>query len=214
MTKTQQFVILIFALCCLVANTACADRLILIPTGSTLGTAGLKGEYAANSDTDGKIYWVNLGVSKLELEGARFTDFGNTEDTDVISAQIAVLPETSFTPAVALGVRDISDETKHLGLPYEGRSLYLAVSKSVPLTGGVPVLFQDMRVHGGIGTEGLGGFFFGVEGTLPIGIHVIGEYDTEDFNWAAIYRIAGPLQAKVSSVKGDMYYGALFSIGF
>ena len=58
-------------LCGVLSSLAVADRLILIPTGKTLSTGSIKAEYAANSDGDGKIYWVNLDVSRLEVEGAR-----------------------------------------------------------------------------------------------------------------------------------------------
>lgn len=200
-------------LCSVVSSLAVADRLILIPTGETLGTGSIKAEYAANSNGDGRIYWVNLGVSRLEIEGARFQDF-TPDNEDALSAQISILPETTFTPAIALGMRDIGDETKGKGVPYDGQSLYLAVSKSIPVTGGVPLLFQDVVVHGGIGTESLSGVFFGVEGTLPMGVRVMGEYDTNDFNFALSYNLIPTLNVRLSSIKGDIYYGALFSVSF
>ncbi|MGB9586780.1 MAG: hypothetical protein ACPL7O_01235 [Armatimonadota bacterium] len=209
------FVLLVIAslLCGVLSTLAVADRLILIPTGKTLSTGSIKAEYAANSDGDGKIYWVNLGVSRLEVEGARFQDF--TPDTeDALSAQVSVLPETTFTPAIGVGMRDIGDETNDKGVPYDGQSLYLAVSKTIPVTGGVPLLFQDVVLHGGIGTNALSGVFFGVEGTLPMGIRVMGEYDTNDFNFALSYNLIPTLNARLSSIKGDIYYGALFSVSF
>ncbi|HUV05657.1 MAG TPA: hypothetical protein VMX94_11195 [Armatimonadota bacterium] len=214
MSRFHGVIITVAVMCCLLAASAAADRLVLIPTGRTLSTGGIKAEYAANSDIhDARIYWVNLGVSRVELEGARFEGFG-AEDIDAVSAQIAVLPETSFTPAVALGVRDISDETDGRGMPYDGQSFFLAVSKSVPVTGGVPLLFRDVKLHGGIGTGSLSGIFFGVEGTLPMGIRLAGEYDTEDFNFSASYNVVPTIKARVSSMRGDVYYGAVFSTSF
>ncbi|MDI6828466.1 MAG: hypothetical protein QME62_08290 [Armatimonadota bacterium] len=205
-------VVLVFLF--LIAGIASGDRLILIPTGSTIST-GLKAEYAASTEGDGqKIYWASLGVSRFEVEGARFQDFDNIDQKDAVSVQLCVIPETSFTPAVGIGVRDLSDETEGFGLPYDGQSFYAAVSKTVPVTGGIPVIFQDMKVHGGIGTGSLGGVFFGVEGTLPMGLRIAAEYDTEKFNWAAIYNIAGPLKFKVSSIRNDIYYGAFLSTSF
>jgi len=214
MSGFRAVMVAVSLICCLLAASAAADRLVLIPTGRTLTTGGIKAEYAANSDLDdAKIYWVNVGVSRLELEGARFQDFG-PDDIDVVSAQVAVIPETSFTPSVALGVRDISDETDGRGIPYDGQSFFLAVTKSIPVTGGVPLLFQDVQLHGGIGTGSLGGVFFGIEGKLPMGIHLAGEYDTEDFNFSASYNIVPTIKAKLSSIKGDVYYGAVFSTSF
>lgn len=214
MKKALLCLLLLVLGCLMVISYASADRLILIPTGSTIST-GIKGEYAASAEGDDqKIYWASIGMSRFEIEGARFQDFPATEKTDALSAQVCVIPETSFTPAVAVGVRDISDETEGLGLPYDGQSFYAAVSKTVPITGGVPIIFQDMKVHGGVGTGSLGGVFFGVEGTLPIGLRIAAEYDTEEFNWAAIYSVAGPLKFKVSSIRNDLYYGAFLSTSF
>lgn len=200
-------------LSCLIVNSVSADRLILIPTGRTL--SGIKGEYLSSTDGDGKAYWINLGISRFEIEGARFQDFLTDDSVDAISAQVSVIPETSFTPAVAVGVRDIGDETDFSNALYDGTSFYLAASKSIPVTGGVPFLFQDVTVHGGIGTNSLKGLFFGVEGTLPFGLRINGEYDTDDFNYSLEYNIIPPLvKAQIASVKGDMYYGAVFSTSF
>ena len=200
----------VILVCCLLAGPALADRLILTPTGHTLGT-GIKAEYAANSDNDGRIYWAQVGLTKVEVEGARFQDFA-PDNVDVISAQIEAMPETSFTPSIALGVRDISDESKGQGALYDGRTFYVAATKAVPVTGGIPLLFKDMKIHGGFGTGGsLSGFFFGVSGKLPMGIGVVGEFDTDDWNFAASYNIVPMLKVQVSSIKGDIYYGASFS---
>lgn len=200
-------------LCGVVSSLAVADRLILIPTGETLSSGSIKAEYAANSNGDGKVYWVNLGVSRLEIEGTRFQDF-TPDNEEAVSAQVSVLPETTFTPAIALGIRDIGDETEGKGVLYDGQSFYLAVSKSIPVTGGVPLLFQDVVMHGGIGTGSLSGIFFGIEGTLPMGVKVMGEYDTNDFNFALSYNLIPTLKARVSSIKGDIYYGASFAVSF
>lgn len=213
----SRFIVLLSALAtisCFLASTVYADRLILTPTGRTLTTGGIKGEYLSKSDGDGKAYWINLGISRFEIEGARFQDFSGSDKVDAVSAQVSVIPETSFTPAVALGVRDISDNTDIGNALYDGRSFYLAVSKSIPITGGIPVLFKDVSVHGGIGTDSLKGVFFGVEGTLLMGLRVNGEYDTEDFNFSLEYNVIPVVKAKIASIKGDMYYGATFSTAF
>lgn len=197
--------------CCLLAGSASADRLILTPTGNTLGT-GIKAEYAASFNGDSKVYWAQIGFSKFELEGVRFQD---SDNIDAISAEMEVVPETSFTPSVAFGVRDISNETEGKDALYDGQSLYLAMSKGIPITHGIPLLFQDMKIHGGFGTGGsLSGLFFGVSGKLPMGIGLKAEFDTEDWNFAASYSIIPALKVQASSIKGHIYYGALFSSTF
>lgn len=214
MSRFLKIVSAVFVLTGLLISISSADRLILIPTGRTLSTGGFKAEYLSKFGEDGKIYFANIGISRLEIEAARFQDFSNGDTPTAISAQISVLPETTFTPAVAVGVRDIGNETRWFNSLYGKRSYYLAASKKVPITGGIPLLFQDVSIHGGIGTESLKGVFFGIEGTLPMGLRINGEYDTEDVNIGLSYKIIPTVKADVSYIKGDMYYGALFSTSF
>jgi hypothetical protein len=191
-----------------------ADRLILIPTGDTLTTGGIRAEYQQKLDaSDGNMSRVNIGISRFEIEGARFQDFGS-ENATAVSAQISVLPETSVTPAIALGVRDLSDETDGLGMPYDGRSLYLAASKSIPVTGGIPLIFKNVKVHGGIGTGSLHGVFFGVEGKLPLGVRLAGEFDSEKLNAMLSYNVVPTLRVDLGVIRSDTYVGAQFGTKF
>ncbi len=213
MSKRLILAAAVVLLACMVAGAASADRLVLIPTGTTLSTGGLRAEYANNSDGDGAIFWANVGVSRLEIEGARFADFGG-DDTDVFSVQASVIPETSFTPALAIGMRNITDENGALPALYDERSLYAVASKTIPVVEGVPGLLGDMRVHGGIGTGALSGLFFGVEATVvPVGVRAAVEYDTDDWNWALSYGL-GVIRAKAYSINEDIFYGVAFSNSF
>lgn len=215
MRNTLYLAALIASLAFVIIGGASADRLILIPTGDAFGTGGVKAEYAGNSDGDGKIYWVNVGVGKFEVEGTRYAGYG-PDDTDVLSAQAQITPETMITPALAIGVRDIGEDAKGLGLPGTGeRSIYAVSSKSVPITEGIPGLFEEVRVHAGVGTGGeLSGFFFGIEGNLrALGARAMVEYDTDDWNYALAYGMK-MLQGKVSWIKGDVYYGGAFTTPF
>ena len=214
MRKTIVLAGLVASLVLTLVDAASADRLILIPTGDTFGTGGVKAEYAGNADGDGRIYWVNVGIGKFEVEGARYAGYG-PDDTDVLSAQAQVTPETMFTPALAVGVRNIGEDAKGLSLSSGGRSIYAVSSKTVPITEGIPGLLEGVRVHGGVGIGGeLSGFFFGIEGKIaPLGARALVEYDTEDWNYALAYGIK-MLQGKVSWIKGDVYYGGAFTTSF
>jgi len=214
MSKKLILVAAIAVLFCTISGGVSADRVVLIPTGTTLGTAGIKAEYANNSDGDGVILWANVGISRFEIEGARFMDFG-PDDTDVFSVQAAVIPETSFTPALALGIRNIADENAGLPGPYNEQSFYAVASKTLPMPEGVPGLLGDAVVHGGVGTGGLSGFFFGVEATIvPVGVRGSVEYDTDDWNWAVSYGFASIVRAKIYSIRDDVFYGFSLSTGF
>lgn len=202
-TLTKLFAVLLF--CCCVGGAVSADRLIIIPEGTTLTTGAARVEYAGRQSA--QAYWAAVGILRLEVEGAWFKGFG-AESTNALSAQVGVLPETSFTPALALGVRDIGDKTAGEPSPYAGRSYYLAASKSVPLLGGQAIL-QELKVHVGIGNGSLKGVFFGAETTLPGKIQLAGEYDTQNFNFAATYLVLPVVKLRVSSIGGDPYFGAL-----
>ncbi len=206
--------VLVLTICCLLAASVAADRLILIPEGMTLGTGQIKGEIAVRGNNGGsaQAFWGNVGVSRLEVEGAWFNDF-DTKNTQAYSAQVSVLPETSFTPALALGVRDIGDATRFTDSLYGGRSFYVAVSKGIPFSSGIPIL-RDLKFHGGVGTGSLSGVFFGAEAGLPGGLHLAGEYDTEDVNFSAAYDIARIVELKISSMRSDLYFGASLSTAF
>lgn len=203
---TKLFAIVLF--CCCLGGAVSADRLIIIPEGTTLTTGAARVEYAGRQSA--QAYWAAVGILRLEVEGAWFKGFG-AGNANALSAQVSVLPETSFTPAVALGVRDMGDKTDDQTALYGGRSFYVAASKSVPLAGGEAML-QELKVHVGIGTGSLKGVFFGAETTLPGKVQLAGEYDTRNFNFAATYFVAPVVRLRVSSIGGDPYYGALVAV--
>jgi len=208
MTRILTRTAVIVLICSFVRGAAGADRLIIIPEGTTLTTGAARVEYAGRQSA--QAYWAAVGISRLEVEGAWFKGFG-PENASAVSAQVGILPETSFTPALALGVRDIGDKTDDEAALYAGRSFYVAASKSVPLSGGEAML-QELKVHVGIGTGSLKGVFFGAETTLPGKVQLAGEYDTETFNFAATYFVAPVVRLRVSSIGGDPYYGALVAV--
>ncbi|MHB1457896.1 MAG: hypothetical protein ACYC0V_13380, partial [Armatimonadota bacterium] len=72
----------------------------------------------------------------------------------------------------------------------------------------------DVSSHGGNGTDSLHGLFFGIEGTLPMGLRINGEYDSEDVNVALQYKIIPTIKADVAYIKGSTYFGAQFSTSF
>ena len=204
--RTTLLLIVIVAVHLLVGS-AFGDRLLLIPTGTTLGTGDFRAEYAASGTA--RAYWAATGISRLEVEGAWFNGFGPQPDT-AWSVQIAVLPETSFTPALGIGMRDMGSTTDKSAALYDGRSLYMAVTKSIELGEGLTFI-QDLKLDAGIGTGSLNGIFFGAEAGLSGRLRLAAEYDTRDFNFAATYGVAPIVNVRVSSIHGDVYYGLLLS---
>lgn len=212
MLRILALITLLILACCLLAASVAADRLILIPEGTTLTTGQVKGEYAARLSTGSKqALWANIGLSRLEVESAWFSESG-AKNLNAISAQAAVLPETSFTPALAIGVRDIGNQTNAVDNLYGGRAFYLAASKAIPFTSNLPLL-QEVKAHAGVGTGSLSGFFFGAE--TGVGkLHLAAEYDTSKFNYAATFNVLPIAKLQLSSMDGDIYYGGLLSTSF
>lgn len=199
----------------LLNGVSSADRLLVIPEGTTLSIGDVKGEVLARTDGDGQMYSVNIGLPRLEIEGAGFQDFNDSnDDATTISAQVSIIPETSFTPAIAFGVRDIGNDSNVHNSIYGGRAYYLTASKRLVLADAVNSGFNDVSVHCGIGTDSLKGLFFGVEGTLPMGLRLCGEYDSEDVNFGVSYNIIPAIRIDAASIKGDAYYGATISTRF
>lgn len=203
-------IICVLVVVCIIWTTVSvsADRLITIPTGTTVAD-GIKLECASRSVSgDGKAYWGTVGFSQVEIEMSRFANFGG-QSAKCFGAQVGVLPETSFTPAIALGVRDLENNTKGKGMPYDGRAFFFVGSKSVPFDGGI--LLDEVCIHAGIGAGSLGGVFFGAEGRISPRLWLAVEYDTENLNLSAVYNIISALRIGVSYLKGDTYFRAAFS---
>lgn len=196
------------------AGVSSADRLILIPEGTTLSTGGVKGEVLARTDGDGEMYAANIGFSRFEIEGVSFQNFNNSDDATAISAQVSILPQTSFTPAIAFGIRDIGNDSDGKNSLYGGRGYYLAVSKKLVAPDVIKSGFKDVSLHCGVGADSIKGVFFGIEGALPMGLRLAAEYDSENVNAEISYNIIPAIKIDAASIKGDMYYGAAFSTRF
>jgi hypothetical protein len=215
MRITLLFVVMLVVLA---ATGAFADRLVLTPTGSVLDKGQVRAEAAfSGSDATGgilppaqndSIYWLSVGLGLVELEGARYQPpTGGARD--IISAELGALPETIYTPAIGVGVRDIGNQSS------DGRGYYLAISKTVPLSDKVPFMpIHDLKTHIGVGAKGIRGFFAGAEVGLPLKLNLSAEYDSRRFNAALTWDIIPKVGLKVYSLDGDIFYGANLRMGF
>lgn len=177
---------------------ACADRNILTPTGDTLGTGRFRLEAVAEADeTDNRLIWAAIGLPRFEVEGQRTeTKAGFKEDT--INVQAALLPQTTLTPAVGIGVIDVTDEID--------RGLYVAVSKNVPFSDVLPLPIRDIRLTAGLGSGPISGLFAGAEATM-MGFRLQTEFDGDDFNLAVGFPLLGVATAKALWIKDDFFIG-------
>jgi hypothetical protein len=149
----------------------------------------------------------------VEVEVARFDNF-NSGNVYSVSGQVNVLSESTVAPAISLGCRDIGDKTTTSNSLYGGRSFYVTASKGIPITGGIPLLFTDMHVHAGLGTDSLSGLFLGVEGRTVIGVRLAAEYDNKNLNYGLYYDVVPHVRVSLTSRNGDIFYGAMVATKF
>jgi hypothetical protein len=211
-------VVLLVALALLIAlcvSQVHADRLIVIPTGITLNSGAVKAEAAwRSSDGDDifvpkdadQINWLNIGISRFEIDARRLVR-SDGMDKDTVGFEASILPETMLTPAIGIGVRDVSNELE--------RGYYLAVSKTVPLTNKLPLPIHDVKIHGGLGLKGeLEGLFIGAEAGLPMGLKISAELVDSKLNASLGWSPISKITLKGYSLDGEFFYGADAKIAF
>jgi hypothetical protein len=174
-----------------------ADRAILTPTGATLATGRFRAEAAFRPDeTDTRLYWAAVGISRVEIEGQRAETGAGHED--MANVELSVMPQTLLTPALGVGVMDVSDEIE--------RSYYAAVTKAIPLSSPLPLPVKDVRVTVGLGSGRFDGFFASAEGQVA-GFRLQAEYDGDDFNAAIGLPFLNVVTAKAMWIEDDFYVG-------
>lgn len=184
---------------------AAADRNILTPTGETLATAKFRAEAVIDpSETDNRVIWAAVGISRFELEAQRVeTEEGLKQDT--FNLEAALLPQTTLTPAIGVGVIDVTNKID--------RGMYIAATKRVPLSSALPTPISDIRLTAGLGTGPIKGLFAGAEATV-MSLRLQAEYDGDDFNAAIGIPILGAATAKAMWIKDDFYIGVEFKPRF
>lgn len=204
--KVSMYIAMAMAL--VLAGGVSADRVIFAPTGTVLGPGDIRLEGAVGtSNGDPKIYWAGIGLQRLEISGIRFESGASVlgaSDDDVLGVELAILPETTLTPGIGVGIWDATDNTS------EGRGYYLAVTKAVPLTKQLPLPIRDIRLHVGYGINGVDGIFAGADASIPFGLRLYAEFFQDDFNYALGLGLLPGLQVKVHVLDGDTYYGLQF----
>lgn len=180
---------------------AAANDLILAPTATTLTTGQLRAEAAISpDDTNGRYYWLATGLMRYELSAIR-RDRPGLDAENMIGIQTSFLPETSFNPAVAFGIRDVASQSS------EGIGVYAVVTKHLPI-GLASLLVKDFAATVGVGAFGIRGPFAGFEAKLPMNIFVQGEYDSHDLNGAVGWQPVSLFRVKAYTIRKEFYLGA------
>jgi hypothetical protein len=189
------------ALAAAACGTARADKLLKIPTA---GIAKMNAEYMKESGEDLSIITAQLGFRGFELLGRRYTDLPGDEDETEIGGQLQILPEGFATPGLSVGIWDVADDSP------SGRRFFAVVTKTVPVINWLPLWVKDVKVHGGLGSGGLAGIFVGAQASIPFGLALVAEFDSDNTNYGLWWSPVKPLRLKLESWGGDTFFGAQF----
>lgn len=210
--STKTVYLLVFALALLSSQVLATPAyfgytgLMLTPSADTLKMGGINfgGVFLSDDNNDTTFLSANVGLlPKLEV-GAALIDpeFGDSEA--IINAKFGLLSETAATPALAVGLSDITDELD--------ATPYVALSKSIPLAG--QYVWQP-RFHVGVGGGRLDGLFAGFTAQATDRIMLMLEYDSDDVNFGLQFSAAQGLRFHAGLVGGDsLGLGLNYNVGF
>lgn len=193
--------LLTFGLALQGAATACADQLIQIPTADR--APGIRTEYLHRFQGPDQGYGTVVAPLGLayELMGRYYNGLDNSHNLE-IGGQLQLLPDGVVTPAVSLGVWDITNSA-----PW-GRRGYLALTKGIERGQfGLPRPFRRAQLTLGTGTGRLSGVFAGLRLDLPANISLVTEYDARRLNLGFWISPVRSLSLKAELQNGEPFFG-------
>lgn len=173
------------------------------PNALSLGAGKFAISYH-NLTGDTTLSQAHFGIDgKLEI-GATSYNLGKSAEATYGNIKYQLVKETAVTPAIALGVLDVSDKY--------GRNAYIAGTKQLPVI--------DARLTVGAYQKGDNKVFASVEKTfslLPGGKNLFPsttlkvEYDSEDVNFGISLATIPGLKVDAGSRNGHGYVGATYT---
>jgi hypothetical protein len=190
-----------------IAPRALGDRVILTPAATTLAPAQVSAEEIYGIDSRPRnLAWLNGASHLVEFEGVRLQAPGRQDLA--LSAQLGLLPETSTTPAISMGVRDIFNTGRGFGeYGYFGRSVYLVAGKefSTDSTGNFP--FRNGSFTVGFGTGSGCGLFGSISADLALGLRQSLEFDGRGLNYRVSHDLGHIARLVYARVHGSNFVG-------
>ncbi|HIU63852.1 MAG TPA: YjbH domain-containing protein [Candidatus Avacidaminococcus intestinavium] len=158
----------------------------------SMGHFGLTYQYT----NDYRAWGGNIAVlPSLEISYSHWEPEG-ASDFDLVNAKFMVLPETVASPAVSIGVEDLTDERR--------RSGFVALSKAGP---------WGLALHAGVGTGRYRDGYIALEKQFKLNSDVLNlgvalEYDGEDMNYGLFVPV-GKLVRAEAGMRNEKFYAAL-----
>lgn len=154
---------------------------------------------------DPEVYAGNLGVADdVEVGLAIIRRDGGTDDV-FINGKYSFRGETESRPALAAGIVDLASEvdatvyfTMSQGFGKRKETRYGTVSQA--------------EFHAGFGGGQLDGLFGGVSANLGDAVKLMVEYDSEDFNLGARFKLGNQFRGDVALFDwGDLGFGVSYN---
>lgn len=196
------------AVCLLAFSAARADRVLLSPQGDTLPPSSLKTEFALSpSKSDESLSWVQISTGQgIEFETQRASLVDDLKARYVLNVQYPLLYDLGSYPAVSIGVRDL------FGTGQEHKGLYVATTKSFPLSNHQLRYVRSFKLNAGLGTGRLDGPFVGMQAHFTAGMDVYAEIYRRRPNIGIALPLAHNVQARAYSLDGTIFYGLSYSL--
>jgi len=194
---------------CLLSGVAAqADRVVLGPSAETLAPnsgriqflLGMKPEQA------NRVWADYASPAGIELELERLDLHSESKKRYSFNIEYPLLPDFGATPAVAVGVRDLT------GTGVEHGGLYLVLTHSIPLSERVYKIMRSFKTTVGVGTGSIGGPFAGMEARFGTDLSLHAELYRRRPNVGVSLRLARNMQANASSLDGSFYYGLSYTL--
>jgi len=183
--------------------------LLLTPTAEIPGTLGFMGSaYFVDDPGDTKAYVLTGGFMSFEGSLAKLEGDG-TETLLDLKYQYNPMSGlgTSLLPFdVSIGVIDLMDELD--------QSFYVVGSMPVKLGARLSESIPSFKANLGIGSGFYNGLFYGVELSWNNGLGLIGEYDSDDWNWGIEYKVPSVegLSFTLAEARDNTMIGVTYSL--
>lgn len=188
-------------------SRASADPVIVTPSGVSLTTGNAQAETL--STVEGKprsLSFLTVGLAAVEVQAVELSRPGLGKLA--FSAQTQILPETTLSPAVSAGVRDLANSTRSFDASgYYGRAYYLAGTKALDRTVGAPTVLHDFSLTAGVGFGAMRGPFGSVSARMPLNLQGALEYDSRRLNARVALPLGTAARLEYARVNGRGYVG-------
>jgi len=192
------------------AAPAGADRIVLAPRGLVMPPLSLKVEALVRNDGNASLGWTRVGLPGedlgLEVEIERAEVRGRVRQALSLQYTLTGNLFTDLVPALSLGVRDAGNSGR------EGRAFFAAATKTVGLSAAQELVVRRVDLHAAAGTGSLEGIMLGLDVRLRAGPTVSAEYLARRLNAAVSVPLGPFLSARVCSIDGEPFFGAVLSL--